>query len=86
MTVDVKNPDGQRYMMRRSVWQFEEGTITADSRAVSGKLAFTVEETALGATSDLLMTVAPIEPIARGSKYEFNRVDTAYTCKDYLGN
>ena len=85
VTVDVTNPDGRRYLVRRSVWQFEEGTLDADSRFLTGKLAFTVEETALGATSDLLMTVAPIEPIVRGSKYELNRVGTEYTCKDYLG-
>lgn len=86
VTVDVKNPDGQRYMVRRSVWQFEEGTLAADSKYLKGRLAFTVEESALGATSDLLLTVAPITPITRGSIYEFNRVEASYTCKDYLGN
>jgi hypothetical protein len=86
VTVDVKSPDGQRYMVRRSVWTFEAGAPAADQQTIEGRLSFTVEEKALGATSDLLTTVAPIEAISRGSKYQLRRVNAGFGCADLLGD
>ncbi|MBI5528961.1 MAG: hypothetical protein HY897_21750 [Deltaproteobacteria bacterium] len=80
VTVEVKNPDGERYMVRRSVWDFKKAGLTADNNWITGELEFTVEEHALDATSALLKTVAPIEPSAKGASYVLRRVNPEYPC------
>jgi len=80
VTVQVKSPDGERYMVRRSVWDFKKAGPTADNQWITGELEFTVEEHALGATNPLLETVAPIEPSAHGPKYVLRRVNSEYAC------
>lgn len=85
VTVEVKNPDGQRYMARRSRWTF--GKATVSSEWITGPLTFAVHENALGANNNLLKTVAPITP--RGecqSVYQLRCVEESFGCDQVLAN
>jgi len=85
VTVDVENPAGERYMARRSTWSFANAAITPEW--ITGKLTFAVLENALGASIDLLKTVAPITPRTEcTSVYQLRCVEAAYTCEQVSAN
>jgi|GEM_PF-790874 len=74
VTMTVKAPGGQRYMVRRAVWNLSEGTLSDDKQLLEGTLQFQVDEIAVGATSDMLMTVAPITSDTEGNTYALRRI------------
>lgn len=86
VTVRVLNPvQGDRYMVRRATWEMAAGTLSEDQLWVAGPLTtFLVEELALGATDDLLLTLAPITAKTEGNGYWMRRVLPGYSCPDLI--
>lgn len=83
VTIRVDRPvEGERYMVRRAVWDLAEASVSPDGLWVSGTLTFTVDERALGANNVLLMILAPITPEAEGNGYVMRRVPPDFTCED----
>jgi hypothetical protein len=80
VTLQVVAPAGDRYMVRRSVWNFATGKLTFDNQWISGTLDSVISENGLGATNMLLLTPAPITPKAEGTRYEIRCVGETYTC------
>ncbi len=85
VTVDVVNPNGSRYMARRSRWSFGQASVT--SEWATGALTFAVNENALDASNALLKTVAPISVRSEcASLYQLRCVDASYTCEQVNAN
>ncbi len=80
VTMTILSPQGDRYMVRRAVWSFAPGRLTFDNQWITGALTSTVNEAALGATSALLLTPAPITMKAEGTVYQLRCVGRTYTC------
>ncbi len=83
VTVDVTNPNGQLYLVKRALWTFGSGTV--NQTWLAGPLTFGIEQNALGASNPQLTTVAPITP--RGdctSLYQMGCVDPTFTCQRLL--
>ena len=86
VTVQVQNPDGDRYMARRSLFTFQPAQLSSDGNWIVGPLTFAIDENALGATTALLLTVAPITVRTEcNSVYQLRCVDASYGC-DQLVN
>jgi hypothetical protein len=87
VTVNVQNPDGDRYMARRSIWTLHPGTLSSDGNWVVGPLDFAITEHALGASTQLLTTVAPITPRPEcDSVYQLRCVDDTYGCAQLVND
>jgi hypothetical protein len=85
VTVHVLSPDGYRYMARRSRFSFGKATIAADFGWLVGPISFEITEHALGASTSVLTTVAPISARAEcDSVYQMRCVPTGYTCDQLL--
>lgn len=83
VTIRVDRPlEGERYMVRRALWDLAEAAVSPDGLWVGGTLTFTVEERALGADNPLLTILAPITPEAEGNGYVMRRVPPDVTCED----
>lgn len=80
VTMHVAMPEGDRYMVRRVVWQFAAGAFQGDANRFGGRLAFTADEKAYGASNTLLTTVANITPTPDASAYLMRRLDAAISC------
>ncbi len=80
VTIHVLSPAGYRYMVKRAVWTFGAGALSADGAWITGPLTDTIEESALGADPALLATAAPITPVAAGTVYQMRCVGETYTC------
>ncbi|MHB8419407.1 MAG: hypothetical protein ACYDCL_15135 [Myxococcales bacterium] len=79
VTVDVIAPPGELYLVKRAVFDFEQGSVAQGW--VTGPLQFRLDQEVLGATSSLLDATVPITP--RGgctSVYQFECVDPGFTC------
>lgn len=83
VTVDVVSPAGQRYMVRRAKLTFGASKLTLNNQWVTGALTSKVEEIALGASSTLLETAAPLTMKDGQSAYQFRCVGAAYTCASH---
>ncbi len=83
VTIRVDRPlEGERYMVRRAVWDLAEAAVSADGLWLTGTLTFSVEEKAIGADNPLLTILAPITPEATGNAYAMRRVPPDFTCED----
>ncbi len=83
VTIRVDRPlQGERYMVRRAVWDLAEAAVSADGLWVVGSLTFTVDEKALAADNPLLTVLAPITPETTGNTYAMRRVPPDVTCED----
>lgn len=80
-TMNILSPAGDRYMVRRAVFSFESGKLTLDNQWLTGVLRSRIDESALGATNQLLLTPAPITVNAAGTLYQFRCVGQTYTCE-----
>jgi len=79
VTVDVISPQGAIYLVKRAIFDFEQGSVTPGW--LTGPLEFTVDQNALGATSALLDATVPITPRSGcASVYQLKCVDAAFTC------
>ena len=70
--------EGNRYMSRRSIWQFSNGAVMPDKKWYKGDLGFVINESALGGTTSELKTIAPITPNPTGSYYLFRKIKDEY--------
>jgi len=85
VTIHVGAPiPGDRYMVRRGTWTLDEGTMSGDHLWIAGDLTFNIDERAIGATDDLLLTMAPIKAKEDGSEYVMRRVSPGFTCTDLV--
>jgi len=85
VTIQVESPlQGERYMVRRAVWNLSEAALSADGLTASGTLTFQVEEKAVGADNPLLTIVAPITPLNDGNTFDLRRVPADFTCADLV--
>lgn len=84
VTVDVVSPQGQRYMVRRAKLTFGPSTLHVGNKWVTGKLTSKVEEIALGASSSLLETAAPLALKENETTYQFMCVGASYSCKSHI--
>jgi len=80
VTMHILSPMGDRYMVRRAVFTFATGALSLDNQWLTGDLTSRIDESALGATNNLLLTPAPITVKAEGTVYEFRCVGATYTC------
>lgn len=89
VTLNILAPAGDRYMVRRARWSFAPARLTLDNAWLTGALTASIEESALGASTPVLLTPAPITPRADGALYAFRCVGATYTCpalaQDYAG-
>ncbi len=86
VTVRVDRPlEGERYMVRRAVWDLAEAPLSEDGLWATGSLTFFIEEKAIGADNPLLTILAPITPEEAGNTYLLRRVPTDFTCEDLRG-
>jgi hypothetical protein len=81
VTMHILSPMGDRYMVRRAVFSFANGTLSLDNQWLTGGLTSRIDESALGASVSLLLTPAPITVLADGTVYEFRCVGATYTCE-----
>jgi hypothetical protein len=88
VTMNILAPAGDRYMVRRARWNFAQARLTLDNAWLTGTLTATIEENALGASTSVLLTSAPITPKAEGALYQLRCVGSTYTCpslaQDYV--
>jgi len=85
VTVHVFAPEGDRYMVRRAIWSLEAGTLSEDGNWISGSLTFVIDEGAVGASSVILETVAPIIPTDEDNTWHWRKVagvgeDSGWDC------
>lgn len=79
VTVDVVDPPGEIYLVKRAIFDFEQGSVSQDW--LTGPLGFSIDENAVGASSSLLDTTVPITPRAEcTSVYQLRCVDSSFTC------
>ncbi|RJO71593.1 MAG: hypothetical protein C4523_04500 [Myxococcales bacterium] len=83
VTLEILNPEGHRYMVRRAVWTWQAAEIDDDWSFARGDVTFRVDEKALGADNALLETVAPITANAEGNFYQMIRVGGEADAGDY---
>lgn len=83
VTIQVVRPlQGERYMVRRAVWDLAEASLSSDGLWLTGTLTFTIEEKAVGADNPLLTILAPITPETEGNTVTLRRVPPDFTCAD----
>ena len=82
VTMRVLSPAGERYMVRRAVWDMAAGDVSEDLQWIHGTLDFRVDEVAIGASSSLLETVAPITPSEAGGTFALRRMSAADIAAD----
>ncbi len=80
VTMTIIVPAGDRYMTRRAIWSFATGKLTLDNQWLTGALSAQIDESPLGATNDLLLTVAPITITASNTVYQLRCVGDTYSC------
>ncbi len=85
VTVHVVAPEGDRYMVRRAIWSLGAGTPSEDGLWISGGLTFVIHEGAIGASSPILESVAPIIPSDEGNTWHWRKVagageDSGWDC------
>ncbi|MEW6435166.1 MAG: hypothetical protein AB1730_27005 [Myxococcota bacterium] len=80
VTMRILSPPGDRYMVRRAVLSFAKGDLSLNNQWLTGALSSRIDESALGATNNLLLTPAPITVNADGTKYQLRCVGQTYTC------
>ncbi len=84
VTIVVTKPlTGDRYMIRRGIWKLAKGTPDKDFLWITGTLKFQIDQKAIGASDQLLMTVAPVTP-KNDNTYLMRRVPGNFTCQDLL--
>ena len=80
VTMHILSPNGDRYMVRRAALSFAKGNLSLNNLWLTGVLTSRIDESALGATNNLLLTPAPITVNAAGTVYQFRCVGQTYTC------
>lgn len=80
VTMHILSPMGDRYMVRRAALTFAKGNLSLNNLWLTGVLTSRIDESALGATNNLLLTPAPITVNADGTVYQFRCVGQTYTC------
>jgi hypothetical protein len=85
VTVHVFAPEGDRYMVRRAVWSLAAGEASEDGSWTSGSLTFVINEGAVGASSAILESVAPIIPTDEDNVWHWRKVagpgeDSGWDC------
>ncbi len=79
VTVDVVTPQGELYIVKRAIFDFELGSVSQDW--LTGPLQFSVDQQTLGASIPLLDTTVAITPRSGcTSAYQFRCVDSTFTC------
>ena len=74
VTVHVFAPEGNRYLVRRAIWSLGAGVLSDDGIWMHGTLTFTIDEGAVGASSAILETVAPIIPSDEDNSWHWRKV------------
>lgn len=80
VTVHVLSPLGDRHMVRRAVLSFAHGKLSLNNQWLTGTLASRIDESALSATSALLMTPAPITIDPAATVYQLRCVGPTFSC------
>lgn len=80
VTMHILSPAGDRSMVRRAALSFAQGNLSLNNLWLTGVLTSRIDESALTATSPLLLTPAPITVNAAGTVYQFRCVGQTYTC------
>ncbi len=94
-TVHVLNPEGDRYMIRRAVWDIAEAQLSDDETWITSTVVFQIDEHAFEGTTFGLDQVAPITATEVTHPIHYLRVpgeeagENAFTCEtlrnDYQG-
>ncbi len=85
ISIEVLQPEGYRYMVRRSVWYLTAPTVSQDGRQLSDTFSFKVHEGAVGYDGpNALKTLIPIVPNENGGEYVMKRTDEYLSCADAL--
>ncbi len=82
VTVHVPSLNGDRYLVRRVVFTFGTGKLALTNLWLTGPLTSHIEEKAIGASNQLLTTVAPITNLD-GAVYQFRCVGRTYSCASH---
>ncbi|HCF59003.1 MAG TPA: hypothetical protein DFS52_13555 [Myxococcales bacterium] len=82
VTMFIVSPEGERYMVRRAIWELGKSRLSEDSVWIQGELGFTIHEEALDANNPLLKMVAPITSGEDCNKYELRCVGPSYGCEE----
>ena len=78
VTLHVLEPKGERYMVRRAVWDMTAAPLSEDGNWMEGTLAYTVDEAAVGYDGpSQLGTIVPVVPSPEGGTYRLRRVGAA---------
>ena len=86
VTINITKPiEGDRYIVRRGIWHLGQGTPDKDFLWIKGDLTSKIDMNALGATNQLLKTVAPIT-MDKDNSYIMRRVPANFTCRDLLSH
>jgi hypothetical protein len=80
VTLRIVSPMGDRQMVRRAALTFQQGTLSLNNQWLTGGLTSRIDESALGASNNLLLTPAPITVNADGTRYQLRCVGEAFTC------
>lgn len=80
VTMHILSPSGDRSMVRRAALSFAKGNLSLNNLWLTGVLTSRIDESALAATSSLLLTPAPITINAADTVYQFRCVGQTYTC------
>jgi|GEM_PF-2416852 len=86
VTVEVTEPlEGERYMVRRAIWNLGEGKLQQDGMTIKGVLrSFIIEEKAIGADPPMLKQPSSIEQATdKQSIFMLKRIHERSTC-DYV--
>ncbi len=85
VTLDVIDPEGQIYIVRRDVYTL--GQANTNGGWIAGTLQFDIQQNILGASNPTLMASAPITPRNQcTSVYQMICVDPEYTCEQLVND
>jgi hypothetical protein len=85
VTMTVIQPvAGERYLVKRVVWDLSAGTLSADRLRITGTLTYVIDESPLDANPSALKAPTPITP-KDGSTYVMRRVSDL-TCAELLAH
>jgi hypothetical protein len=82
VSINVSNPTGIRYMVRRGIWNLQPPAINQVGDHMTGTLTFQVHEGAVGYDGPkTLKTIIPIVSDPGGGTYQLVRNDGSITCQ-----
>ena len=85
ISIEVLQPEGYRYMVRRSIWNLGAPTISSDGTQLTGNFPFQVHEGAVGYDGpNSLKTLIPIVPAEEGGSFVMTRTNEMLSCSEAL--